>query len=89
MAADGEGNHFCLYDTLEASTSGGIAQLEERIADETFFASLSQSEQMLWQMLQDGYSLEQITQTLNRTEDQLMAMGEEIAVKRKVFYDLA
>ena len=89
LAADGEGNHFCLYDTLEASTSGGIAQLEERIADETFFASLSQSEQMLWQMLQDGYSLEQITQTLNRTEDQLMAMGEEIAVKRKVFYDLA
>lgn len=89
LAADGEGNHVCLYDTLEASTSGGIAQLEERIADETFFASLSQSEQMLWQMLQDGYSLEQITQTLNRTEDQLMAMGEEIAVKRKVFYDLA
>ena len=32
---------------------------------------------------------ENITQTLNRTEDQLMAMGEEIAVKRKVFYDLA
>ena len=32
---------------------------------------------------------ENITQTLNRTEDQLMAMGEEIAVKRKAFYDLA
>ena len=63
--------------------------MEERIADEVFFASLSRPEQMLWQMLQDGYSLEQITQTLNRTEDQLMAMGEEIAVKRRAFYDLA
>lgn len=88
LSSDGAGNPFCLYDTLEASTSGGIGQLEERIADASFFDSLAKPEQALWRMLQEGYSLEQIAQTLNRTEDQLMAMGEEMAAKRQAFFAL-
>lgn len=40
-------------------------------------------------MLQEGYSMIQISEELNLTETQLIAMGREIGEKRRQFYDAA
>lgn len=82
-------NGFCLYDTVEASISGGIDCLEERIMEEQFLESLSIKEQKLFRMLRDGCSASHISQSLNLTEDQLVAMGQKIGWKRRQFYDVA
>lgn len=80
---------FCLYDTAAVSTSGGIDQLEERIMAEQFLDSLSGREQKLFRMLQEGYSLIQISEALGMSETELVAMGREIGQKRRNFYDVA
>lgn len=85
LSASGE-NSFCLYDTLEAATDGGLAAAEERVMAEQFWAHLSVKEQRLTQMLQDGAQLPQIASRLNMTEAQLTKMAQGIAQKRKDFY---
>ncbi len=81
-----EESSFCLYDTIEMSNDGGIGRLEERIAAEQFFESLSKEEQKLSRMLQEGYSIIQISDELNLTETQLIAMGQAIGEKRRQLY---
>lgn len=88
LSGDEDGG-FCLYDTVSASTSGGIDQLEERIMAEQFLDSLSGKEQKLSRMLWDGYSLAQISEELDMTEAELVAMGKEIGQKRRQFYAVA
>lgn len=86
LSGDGE-NCFCLYDTLEMSTAGGIDRLEERIMAEQFMDSLSGPEQTLSRMLREGRTLGEISRALRLTEGQLMEMGREIGRKRQEFYD--
>lgn len=85
ISTSGE-NSFCLYDTLEAATDGGLAAAEERIMAEQFWDSLSPEEQQLTQLLQDGARLPQIASRLNMTEAQLTEMAQGIAQKRADFY---
>ena len=83
----GEGETFCLYDTLPAADAGGIDRVEERIMAEQFWRSLSAREQTLSRMLREGRSLPQIAQALRLPEDRLMAMGRAIGEKRRQFYN--
>lgn len=84
-----DGNSFCLYDTLEASTDGGLSAAEERIMAEQFWEFLSPVEQQLTQMLQDGMRLSQIASYLRTTEEELTKMAHGISQKRKRFYATA
>ncbi len=77
---------FCLYDTLEASTDGGLAAAEDRIMAEQFWDRLSAMERKLLQMLQDGMPLPQIAAHLRVTEDKLTEIAHIIAEKRRDFY---
>lgn len=81
----GEGDSFCLYDTLSGASSG-IDRLEERIMAEQFLASLSSQEQTLCRMLQEGRSLAQIAGALGLAPQQLTDMGRRIGQKRQDFY---
>ncbi len=82
-------NPFCLYDTLEASTDGGLTAVEDRIMAEQFWNCLSPREQQLTQLLQDGMRLPQIASKLNATEAELTKIALGIAQKRKDFYAAA
>lgn len=84
--AASEGNAFCLYDTLEASTDGGIGAAEERVMAEQFFSQLSPKEKQFAIMLRDGTRLPQIAAHLQVAEKDLTKMASEIAKKRKSFY---
>lgn len=85
LSASGE-SPFCLYDTLEAATDGGLATVEERIMAEQFWDRLSPEERQLTQMLRDGVRLPQIASRLNMTKAQLTKMAQGIAQKREDFY---
>lgn len=80
---------FCLYDTLSAADGGGIDQLEDRIMAEQFLASLSPREPTLARMLRGGFLLAQIAQSLALTEEEVLALGRQIAEKRRRFYQVA
>lgn len=79
---------FCLYDTLGAADGGGIDQLEDRIMAEQFLASLSPRERTLARMLRGGFVLSQIAQSLALTEAEVLAPGQQIAEKRRRFYQV-
>jgi len=88
LSSAGESS-FCLYDTLEASTDGGLTAVEDRIMAEQFWNHLSLKEQQLTQLLRDGMHLPQIASTLNMTEAELTETALGIAQKRKDFYAAA
>lgn len=81
-----EDNSFCLYDTLEASSSGGIDQLEEWIMAEQFADSLSERERRLLRLLREGCRIGQIAEELGTTAEEVVEMGRAIGEKRRKFY---
>ncbi len=85
LSTSGE-SAFCLYDTLEAATDGGLAAAEERIMAAQFWNRLSPEEQRLTQMLREGVRLPRIASHMNMTEAQLIEMAQGIAQKREDFY---
>lgn len=84
-----EGENFTLYHTTPGSDDGGIGQLEDRIMAQQFWATLSQEERTLSQLLQSGRSLGHIALRLGRTEAEIQRLGLDIGEKRRRFYLLS
>ena len=85
LGRDGE-EGFCLYDTLSASSSGGIAQVEERVMLEQFLDTLPHRERRLLRLLQEGYSASHIAGELALEEEEVYDLAREVGRKRRAFF---
>ena len=85
LGRDGE-EGFCLYDTLSASSSGGIAQVEERVMLEQFLDTLPHRERRLLRLLQEGYSVSHIAGELALEEEEVYDLAREVGRKRRAFF---
>lgn len=81
-----DGGSFCLYDTMDNATAGGIDAMEEQIMAEQFRDSLSGQERTLVDMLQSGFRIAQIAEILHIAEADVQRMGQTVAQKRRRFY---
>ena len=75
---DRSGNAFSLYDTLCAASAGGIDQMEARILEAQFLATLPPRERALTRMLQEGFSMSRIVAVLELDARSLRALALSI-----------
>ena len=84
--SDDDSGAFCMYDVIESSSSGGIDEIESRIMDEQFIASLSMEEKKLLKMMHSGFKVSEIAIQLGMDEEKVQSVGEAIGRKRIAFY---
>ena len=89
MPLNPEEDDACLYDLVPQTGDGGIGGVEDRVMAEEFVQSLTHRERQLFQMVQGGYSVDQIARELDLEPGQVLELGEEIGRKRRAFYAVA
>lgn len=82
----GEGDGFCLYDTAETATRGGIDVLEEQIDLERFCARLTEEERVLLRRLQEGWSIQEIMEELGLDRREFWAMARRVESAGRAFW---
>ncbi|MDE6282051.1 MAG: hypothetical protein K2M15_09780, partial [Oscillospiraceae bacterium] len=80
-----EEDGFCLYDTIADASSDWTDILDGQLDTERFCGSLTPDQQILIQMLRDGFKISEITDILDISEQDLRLMACEIARQRLKF----
>ena len=82
-----DGTSFCLHDTLSVSTSGGIAEADERMMLEQFLDTLPSREKDLLLLVREGTPIPQIASKLSLAQADILPLAREIGRKRRLFYE--
>lgn len=78
-----EGGSLCLCDTIAGPDSNWADSLDEQIDRARFVEQLSGEQQMLVQMLQEGFRLPEIADILGISQQALRHMAGEIALRKR------
>ncbi len=80
------GTSFTLGDIIAHPALDGIAQVEERLTEESYFATLSAQESRLVKLLACGWKVPQIARELDVTEEEVIELAGLIGRKKKEYF---
>lgn len=84
-SAGGAEGSFCLQDAIAAPDSDWADSLDDQIDREHFLEQLSDEQQTLVRMLQEGFRIPEIADILGMSQRDLRRAAGEIAIRKRQF----